>query len=582
MSMQPLSSVINKKKQPRPLDAQEAVKTPGSSGAAHKPPRRKRRHLAAGGIFLLALVLFIGLLPTILVHTRLLGYFVRRAARLDGSLAFQSASLGWFSSTSISGIVVRDAQGETVFEADGLTINRSLPRLIFNSSNLGTLRIEKPRLSGKLTRDGSNVQALLAQWLTGPSATGSGGSAGAGVDLTLEVADGEATIVHQETQQTWHIANLQLALDLARRQTLPTRVEGSVAFQGEIAALQPWIDAAAGASAPRLAGRLSGTASVQQADGVLTCKSDDDIEQLAVAAPSGQSFQDPRVHCVVQCSYQTADGTLKLDQSAIQFSGGDVYGFQVGQGELKLQLANGTLQTDLPPVACNDGTLCTHSELRLAGQPMEFRLSAGTLADHVQLGPAACRSALRYVVPVLASATQSQGQFSIQLDGCRIPLGDLAKAEIGGRVIVHSATMSPGPVVQQLTPFLSSPPSLVRIPPETVVLFRMTGGRIYHQGLVIEFPELTMRTYGSVGLDDSLKLMVETSVPLAWLPRTAVTDAIKKQKMQIPVDGTLDSPRLDLAELANVKKQVLGNLARGVMQSGLGQQLNSLIHGGGK
>jgi hypothetical protein len=29
-----------------------------------------------------------------------------------------------------------------------------------------------------------------------------------------------------------------------------------------------------------------------------------------------------------------------------------------------------------------------------------------------------------------------------------------------------------------------------------------------------------------------------------------------------------------------VKRQVLGNLAHGVMQSGLGQQLNRLIHGG--
>lgn len=106
----------------------------------------------------------------------------------------------------------------------------------------------------------------------------------------------------------------------------------------------------------------------------------------------------------------------------------------------------------------------------------------------------------------------------------------------------------------------------------------MTGGRIYHQGLVLQFPNLTMRTFGSVGLDDSLKLMVETSVPLAWLPKNGVTDAIRKQKMQIPVGGTLESPLLDVDELARVKTQI-GNLARGVMESGLGQQLNRLIQG---
>ena len=104
--------------------------------------------------------------------------------------------------------------------------------------------------------------------------------------------------------------------------------------------------------------------------------------------------------------------------------------------------------------------------------------------------------------------------------------------------------------MQELTSLLATHPSLVSIQPESVILFRMTGGRIYHQGLALQFPEVTMRTYGSVGLDDSLKLMVETSIPLAWLPSNAVTDAIRQRKMQIPLGGTLKAPQLDRAELA--------------------------------
>jgi hypothetical protein len=566
-------STVTKKKQQYPA-APATAKMSETAGAVRKP-RRKRRRLAVGGIVLLVLVLLVGLLPTILSHTPLLRVVLRRTAQLDGSIAFQSATLGWFSPTSISGITIRDAQGETVLEADRITCNRTLLRLIFNSANLGGLRIEKPRLSVKLSRDGSNVQAVLARWLNGPSS-----ASGCGVDLSLEVADGEAAIGDQDSQQAWHVTNLQLAMDLARQLSWPTRLEGSAAYQGEIAPLQPWIDAATGNSGLRLAGSLSGTANIQQTDGNLVCKAENDIQQLSVTAPSVQPVHDPRVHCAVQCSYQTTNGLLTIDQTAIQFNGGKYYGFQLGPGELKLRLADGTLQSEPLQVACNQGTLRVQPELRMAAPPKEFRLSAGTLADRVQLDPAACRSALKYVVPVLASTTQSQGQFSIELDGCRIPLGDLTKAEIGGRLIVHSATMTPGPLVQQLTPFLSSPPSLVRIPPETVVHFRMTGGRIYHQGLVLEFPELTMRTFGSVGLDDSVRLMVETSVPLGWLPKNGVTDAIRKQKMQIPLGGTLESPQLDLAELARVKNQVLGNLARGVLESGLGQQLNRLLQPG--
>ena len=133
--------------------------------------------------------------------------------------------------------------------------------------------------------------------------------------------------------------------------------------------------------------------------------------------------------------------------AAVQFSGANIYGFQVGPGELKVHLANGVLRADPLEVTCNQGRVALQPELRMDRQPMEFRLSAGTLASQIQLDQAACRSALKYVVPVLASVTQSQGQFSIQLDGCRIPIGDLNQAEIAGRIIVHSATMSPGPLV---------------------------------------------------------------------------------------------------------------------------------------
>ena len=46
---------------------------------------------------------------------------------------------------------------------------------------------------------------------------------------------------------------------------------------------------------------------MQQADGQIVCKSESDIEQLVVAGTTGQPFQEPQVHCVMQCSYQMAD-----------------------------------------------------------------------------------------------------------------------------------------------------------------------------------------------------------------------------------------------------------------------------------
>ena len=211
-----LMSVESKKKRQPPSDPNPRERDLRAAAAAKTPPPDGFRHRRPGPGAVG------GLLPTIIAHTPLMAYFVRRSAMLDGTITFQSASIGWFSSASVSGIEICDAQGETVLEADSLTCDRSLLKLLFNSSNVGTLRIEKPRLNAKLTRDGSNVETLLARWLTGPSSSSS-----QGVDLSVEVADGEATIVDQETQQSWHVTGLQFALDMSRRLPWPTR-SGSV------------------------------------------------------------------------------------------------------------------------------------------------------------------------------------------------------------------------------------------------------------------------------------------------------------------------------------------------------------------
>ena len=218
-------SITSNKKRQRPATPAPAPETSRAETSAPRLPRRKSGLLTVLSIVGLALALLIGLLPTIIAHTPLMGYLVRRAARLDGTVAFHSASIGWFSSATVSGIEIRDAQGETVLEADSLTCDRSLLKLIFNSSNVGTLRIEKPRLYVILTRDGSNIESTIAPWLTAPSSSSPNTSSDHGVDLSLQVVDGEATIVDQQTQQSWHVTNLQYALDLSRQLALPPQME---------------------------------------------------------------------------------------------------------------------------------------------------------------------------------------------------------------------------------------------------------------------------------------------------------------------------------------------------------------------
>ena len=135
------------------------------------------------------------------------------------------------------------------------------------------------------------------------------------------------------------------------------------------------------------------------------------------------------------------------------------------------------------------------------------------------MSPATCDSWLKYVAPLLAGATTAEGRFSIELEGIRLPASpagaiNWSEAEIAGKLLIHTAQIGPGTLTKELAQLLGrgNPAYLMR---EAVVPFRVTKGRIYHQPMELAFSnELTVRTYGSVGLaDQSLLVMVEMPVP---------------------------------------------------------------------
>ena len=107
---------------------------------------------------------------------------------------------------------------------------------------------------------------------------------------------------------------------------------------------------------------------------------------------------------------------------------------------------------------------------------------------------------------------------------------------------------------------------------ESVVAFRMDNGRIYHEGLEIQFPDLAIRTHGWVGLDEKLDIVADMPVPPKWLAgNTLVSQAMRNQTISLPIKGTLDKPQIDPAELARLSQQFIRQAAGSVIQGGLDQ-----------
>jgi len=253
-----------------------------------------------------------------------------------------------------------------------------------------------------------------------------------------------------------------------------------------------------------------------------------------------------------------------------------IFGMDVGPANLQASLGQGRMQLAPAQFAVSGGTMTLSPAVRFSPLPAQLLMPAGPIVSQIHVSPEMCRQWLMYVAPVLAGTTRVQGSFSAQLAGCVIPLADPAKGEVAGQLLVHSIDLEAGPLVRELASILGANSS-VRVADQSKIDFKMVEGRVYHRGVELQFPEVMVRTYGSVGLDQTLAIMAEMSIPPKWLRDNALGDAIKNRTIKIPIAGTLEQPKLDKKVFDNALTQFMREAAGSAVNDGLQKQLDRLL-----
>jgi hypothetical protein len=105
----------------------------------------------------------------------------------------------------------------------------------------------------------------------------------------------------------------------------------------------------------------------------------------------------------------------------------------------------------------------------------------------------------------------------------------------------------------------------------------MVNGRVYHSGLNLVFPDVTIQTQGSVGLDGSLSIVAELPVPPKWLKSSQSRAIFGKQTIRIPIGGTLDQPKLDQRALQDAMARIARDTAGDFVQQQLDTQIERLV-----
>jgi translocation and assembly module TamB len=187
-------------------------------------------------------------------------------------------------------------------------------------------------------------------------------------------------------------------------------------------------------------------------------------------------------------------------------------------------------------------------------------------------------NSLPYVAPAVAGVATADGRFSIELERLRIPLEDLAQGDFAGRMFVHSIELGPGPLIQELALAMgyNGPAQIAQ---NSTIDFQLANGRVYHRGVELKFPDVTVRTHGSVGIDKTLDLMAELTLPSKLRNDKTLAAALPPdQTIQLPIRGTVDHPKMDHDTLRYATRQILQSATQNLLQDQLNKQFNRLLN----
>ena len=267
-----------------------------------------------------------------------------------------------------------------------------------------------------------------------------------------------------------------------------------------------------------------------------------------------------------------------------------IEGLAVGKTEIAVHIEQGVVQFAPIDTTVADGRMHLTPQIRLDQSPNVVILPQEKVLDQIQISPQLCNRWLKFVAPLLADSVDIDGKLSLNMQGGRLPLSAPMTGDLAGAVDVHHVKVKPGAGANQILGVIDQVKSIIqRKPigngrdqvlmqmPEHAIPFKLAGGRVYHQDVIFLISNGSIQSSGSVGMDESIDLVLQIPIKDEWLGDQKLLAALKGQSLKIPVRGTLTRPQIDSRVLGGLAAQIGGTALEGALENKLDNLLNDKL-----
>ncbi|MFO0837369.1 MAG: hypothetical protein U1D55_02490 [Phycisphaerae bacterium] len=415
---------------------------------------------------------------------------------------------------------------------------------------------EPPKLAGRAT-----LKADVSQSGAVSKLIGQGGV------TNLEIGAGEQVVREQQ---------VDLALDAAFDATAKRLTLGSNKLRSKLltAELRGTVDAIDREAVAALSGRYD--ASWKELTTLLREFSPTSADLLILNGASSSEFSlnGPLNRPDAKPELRAASAKAGLGWDSAKLVGVDV-----GSAAINLSLADGQIVIAPTAIAAAQGKVNLAGAIDFRGEAPVVRMPGQTrVLQDVRLTTELSRQLLARINPIFDHVTSIEGSARLDVTDLAFPLGEAARRQSagGGHLELIDMKVQPTGLLVELLRLGGVVTDRGML---TVVVkgldFAVDKGRVNYRDFTLIFPtDFDLKFYGSVGLDDTLDLVVSVPVRPELLEALKVRGPVVEYarylagtRVDLPLVGTRQQPRLDFAKV-DIRPLVERAMQEAAKQSG--------------
>ncbi len=273
----------------------------------------------------------------------------------------------------------------------------------------------------------------------------------------------------------------------------------------------------------------------------------------------------------------------------VQWANANVMGFKSQNAVVNVDWSEHQLAINPRDLPIGEGRWVASPRIEFTPEGRYLVFDGGPVFENVDFTQEMSNTWLRYVSPILGSATSIEGKFSLSASPARVGMAAPYPGDFKGVIDIQSAQVGPGPMSKQIIDGVAGLQTILGRPAvETAqwmqvapqkVPFEFVDGRVYHKDLTVGFGDVVVQSQGSVGLDETIDFQLSVPIPDKWTSGRPLLANLKGEVIPFPMGGTLSQPQLDGQALGEFGKRIGLKSAGGLLQQLIEKRLEKKANG---